>query len=113
MGVDPDVPGQELREDRRVPANEVDGPNRDAEVVPALGDGGDGERPRGLRLEEVLEVDDGDQELLSLDGVVEAAVADADGGRGVAGRGSARGLRKGVGLGRGSADALRKDRSHG
>lgn len=113
MGVDPYVPGQELHEDRRVSANELDGANGDTEVISALGNYGNGERFRGLRFEEVLEVDDRNQELLSLDGVVKAAIADAYDGCGVAGRVSIWGLRKGMAFERGSADAFRKNRSHG
>jgi hypothetical protein len=79
--VDVDAAGEELLENGRVSADEVDGAGRDLEGVSVLGDDGDRDGLGGLRFDEVLEVEQGSEVLLPLHSVVEAAVSDPfDGG---------------------------------
>lgn len=81
VGLKPDAAGEEFAENGGILSDEVNGAGGDVEGGSVVGDDGDGEGLGGLGFDEVLGVEKGEEVLLSLDGVVEAAVADAfDGG---------------------------------
>ena len=71
-----DAAGEELVENGRVFADEINGAEWYLEGVTFLGDDGDGCRLRRLGDEQVLEVEKGFQVLLLLHSVVEASVSD-------------------------------------
>lgn len=75
MGLDGDAAGEELLENGRVLANELDGARGNHEGLSALGEDGNGEGPGGLGFDQVLDVDYWPQVFLPLHDVVEPTVS--------------------------------------